>query len=435
MNQNAENRYLNLINLILSSPREREIDILNAHRELIDSDFISYLMSLGEELRTKGELQAAERLINLAGKLLKIQTTSISPYKREEYFRFLIAVLQKVSEGSQPQLIYNLLKNNQDKIDGNLINLLEYWATETLLSVGSQQQQAIANDLVNFANLISEFNLGNKIKNLELAIVAYQAALKVYNPTTFPKNWAIIKTNLANAWRDRGIYGATERANNIETAIALYELALEVITQDKYAYAWGNLQRNLGIAYLYRSVENYGKNLELSIACYKRALSVHNFDNFPQEWAASNNNLGDVFLKRLWGDQEDNIETAISYLEQALKVYTLQNFPHNWAMIQNNLGNVFQSRTKGDKSHNIERAISYYQNALSIHTLEDYPYNWAMLNNNLAGAYRYRLQGDKNQNKQQAIAFLQRALIVFTKDKFPQQWEDIQHNISNLVSG
>ena len=57
MNRNAENRYLNLIQLILSSPRKQEIDILNAHREFIDSDFISYLMSLGEELRKKGELQ------------------------------------------------------------------------------------------------------------------------------------------------------------------------------------------------------------------------------------------------------------------------------------------------------------------------------------------------------------------------------------------
>ncbi|GAB4524273.1 MAG: hypothetical protein Tsb0014_02630 [Pleurocapsa sp.] len=434
MNRNAENRYLNLIQLILSSPRKQEIDILNAHREFIDSDFISYLMSSGEELRKKGELQPAERLIDLADKLLKIQTSNVSTYKREEYFRFLLAVLQKVSEGIQPQLIYNFLRKNQDKIDSNLINLLEYWATETLLSVGAQQQQAIANDLVNFANLISEFNSGNKIKNLELAIVAYQAALKIYEPTTFPKNWAIINTNLANAWRDRGISGATERDKSIETAIGLYELALEVITQEKYAYAWGNLQRNLGIAYLYRQTENYGENLEVAIACYKKALSVHNFDDFPQEWAASNNNLGDVFLKRLWGDKENNIEMAISYLEAALRVYTLQNFPHNWAMIQNNLGNAFQSRIKGDKSDNIERAIFYYQNALSIHTLEDYPYNWAMLNNNLAGAYRYRLQGDKNKNKQQAIAFLKRSLIVFTQDKFPQQWADIQQNISNLVN-
>jgi hypothetical protein len=55
--------------------------------------------------------------------------------------------------------------------------------------------------------------------NLEIAIIGYQAALTIYLPTVNLQNWATIKVNLANTYRDR-ILG--NRQTNLELAIANY---------------------------------------------------------------------------------------------------------------------------------------------------------------------------------------------------------------------
>ena len=432
-----EPSYLKLIDVLLNNPREQEINILNANSKLVNQEFISCLMSVGERLRKSGELARAERLINLAQKLLQLEKTNTSNTQRQEYFEFLMTLLQQISNKVEPGKIYTFLRQNPGKLDRHSTSILKYWANETIVSVNSQQQRAIANDLVNFGNLIVNYPAGDKANNVELAIVAYEAALQAYKPINFPKDWAMIQSNLGNAYRDR-VSGS--RRENIERAIATYNLALEVITKEKYPYIWGNIQRNLGIAHTYRiegdkpdeMASLRSQNIERAIKCYYRALSVHTLEDYPQDWAANNNNLGDIYPNRLVGDKAENIETAIGYLEKALTIYTLSENPHRWAMLQNNLGNAFQSRVKGDKSSNIERSISHYQNALSIHTLEKFPYNWAMLNNNLGGAYRHRVKGEAEDNKRQAIAFLNKALLVYTQDKFPRQWSEIQHNIRNI---
>ncbi|MGL4881967.1 MAG: tetratricopeptide repeat protein, partial [Waterburya sp.] len=342
-----EHPYLKLIDILLSNPREQEISILNANQKLVNQEFITCLMSVGEKLRRSGDIDAAERLINLAAKLLQLEKTNTSTNRRREYFQFLMTLLQQVSNQVAPAKIYDLIRDNQDKLDQNATQILNYWANETIMSVDSQQQRAIANDLVNFGNLISAYPAGDKANNIELAIVSYQTALKVYHPTIFPQDWALIQSNLANAWRDRFV---GNRQENVEQALATYQLALEVITKAKYPYLWANVQRNLGIAYSYRIQGERSKNLERAIACYKRALSVHTLEDYPQDWAAAHNNLGDIYPNRLVGDQASNIETAINHLEQALEIYTLAENPHRWAMLQNNLGNAFQSRIEGDKS-------------------------------------------------------------------------------------
>lgn len=433
-----ESPYLKLIDTLLTNPPEQEINILNAHSELINQELISCLMSVGENLRRSGNLAAAERLLDLASKLLQLEkTNTTSSNRRKEYFAFLMHLLQQIANRLPPAEIYTLIKDNQAKIDQNTTKILKYWANKTITSVEPGKAHLLANDLINFGNLIFAYPSGDKSNNIELAIVAYQAALKFYQPTTFPKDWAMLQSNLANVFRDR-VLG--NRQQNIEQAIATYNLALEVITRTKYPYIWGNVQRNLGIAHANRQppaqiTDRAGfrtKNLEQAIACYKRALAVHTREQYPQDWAAVNNNLGDTYHSRLMGDKADNIEIAIEHLEQALEVYTLSAYPNRWAMLQNNLGNAFQSRLLGDRENNIERSISHYENALSIHTLEKFPYNWAMLNNNLGGAYRHRLRGDKTENRQQAIAFLNKALLIYNQEKFPRQWAEVQHNIRNI---
>ncbi|MEN9568166.1 MAG: hypothetical protein RLZZ69_3362 [Cyanobacteriota bacterium] len=295
-----ESSYLKLIDALLSNPQEQEINILNAHPQLVNQDFISRLMSVGEQLRQAGNLNAAERLLNLAAKLLKLEKTNTFNNRRQEYFEFLMNLLQQISNRRPLAEVYDLIRNNQHRFDHNTTKILEYWANETIASVQLNQGKAIANDLINFGNLISGYPAGDKSNNIELAIVAYQAALKVYLPTMYVTDWAIIQLNLGNVYRDR-VLGS--RQENIEQAIATYQLALEVITREKYAYIWGNIQRNLGIAYSYRLTGERAKNIEMAIACYNRALSVHSCAEYPQDWAASQNNLGDIYPNRLEGGQ------------------------------------------------------------------------------------------------------------------------------------
>ncbi|MEL7418935.1 MAG: tetratricopeptide repeat protein, partial [Cyanobacteria bacterium J06555_3] len=242
-----ESSYLKLIDSLLSNPREQETNILNAHSELVNQEFISRLMSVGKRLTRAGDIASAERLIDLAQKLLQLEKTQTSNSQRKEYFDFLMSLLQKVSNRIPPAEIYESIRQHQHLFDINTTKILQSWANQTIVTVEPNQGKAIANDLINFGNLVSAYPAGDKANNIELAIVAYQAALKVYPPTTFAKDWATIQSNLGNVYRDR-VLGSREQ--NIEQAIATYQLALEVITQEKYPYIWGNTQRNLGIASL-----------------------------------------------------------------------------------------------------------------------------------------------------------------------------------------
>ena len=346
-----EHPYLKLIDNLLSNPQEQEINILNANQLLVNQEFISCLMSVGEKLRRSGNISHAERLINLAGKLLQLEKTNSSANRRQEYFQLLMTLLQKVANQESSSEIHTFIRDNQDKIDHNITKILHYWANKTISSIDSPRKRAIACDLVNFGNLIGGFPAGDKANNLELAIVSYQAALKAYPPSIFPKNWALIQANLGNAFRDR-VRG--NRRDNIEQAIANYQLALEVITKEKYPYLWANTQRNQGIAYTYRVEGDRAKNIEQAIILYKRSLSIHTLEDYPQDWAATHNNLGDIYPNRLVGDKAANIETAINHLEKALQIYDLSANPHRWAMLQNTLGNAFQSRINGEQSSNIE---------------------------------------------------------------------------------
>ena len=55
-------------------------------------------MSVGENLRRSGDLMAAERLINLAGKLLQLERSQNPNNRRKEYFEFLMNLLQQISD-------------------------------------------------------------------------------------------------------------------------------------------------------------------------------------------------------------------------------------------------------------------------------------------------------------------------------------------------
>ncbi len=153
----------------------------------------------------------------------------------QDYFHFLGAVFTKVQSNLGPTSIYPLLQNNLDKLDENLVLVLQALARDILGKLTLEEAHHIAAVINNFSTLICQFPQGNKYWNVEIAITGHQTALQVYTETAFPQNWAMTQYNLANAYRER-IKG--DKAENLELAIASYKAALRVYTETAFPQAW-----------------------------------------------------------------------------------------------------------------------------------------------------------------------------------------------------
>ncbi|NEP83772.1 MAG: tetratricopeptide repeat protein, partial [Okeania sp. SIO3B3] len=176
----------------------------------------------------------------------------IAPEKEilEEYLRFLMEVLQaEVDSNGDPGVVYRLLGENQDKLDLTFAEILKRWFESEVDPDNSERNQFLAATLNNFAIDISDFPLGSRANNLEIAIASYQAALDIYTRQAFPQDWAMTQNNLGIVYRNR-IRG--ERAENLEMAIASYQAALDIYTRQAFPQDWAMTQNNLGNVYLYR---------------------------------------------------------------------------------------------------------------------------------------------------------------------------------------
>ncbi|MEZ2278374.1 MAG: CHAT domain-containing protein [Microcoleus sp.] len=415
--------YLELIQALLECPNGEEDDILNAHRELVDADFVQVVEAVAADMAKKGESNAGW-LQNLAAKLANHVRSTATP---EEYLSFLGEVLIATGKSTgNPQVVYPILQQNFDKLDLNFAQILQAWATSKFTEVTSEEAQSIAGVIVNFGNLIQQFPLGRRAWNLEISIACYREALKVRTSENYPEKWATSQICFGNAYSNR-IEGV--RAANIEEAIACYREALIVYTRENYPEYWAMTQNNLGNAYSNRIEGLRAANIEEAIACYREALIVYTPENYPEQWATTQNNLGEAYRNRIEGVRATNIELAIACYREALIVRTRENYPEDWAMTQNNLGNAYSNRIEGLRAANIEEAIACFREALVVYTRENYPEYWAGTQNNLGAAYSNRIEGLRGANMEEAIACYREALIVYTRENYPEDWAMTQNNL------
>ncbi|MEH2088832.1 MAG: hypothetical protein V7K61_19190, partial [Nostoc sp.] len=339
MNEQRLQAYNQLIQTLLDCPSGEEPEILAANTELLDADFVQVVVAAAEHFAQQGEENTAEWLRNLATSLTTQETTPITQEDIETYGQFLQKILQATADSNgDAQVIYPLLATNTDKLNDIFAELLRRWSTNTLAEAEPDRAESIAYVMVILSNLISDFPLGSKANNMEIAIAGYEIALTVYTRSAFPVDWAMTQNNLGNAYGER-IKG--ERAENIELTIAAYNQALSVYTRSAFPEQWATLQINLGVAYRNRILGERAENIELAIAAYSAALEVTTHNAFPENWATLQNNLGNAYGERIKGERADNIELAIAAYNQALEVYTRSAFSENWATTQNNLGNAY----------------------------------------------------------------------------------------------
>ncbi|OCR01641.1 hypothetical protein BCD67_19345, partial [Oscillatoriales cyanobacterium USR001] len=223
MDETRAQAYLNLIQQLLSCPNGEEPQILQDNLELVDAEFLQVCEIIADRMAGEGQENAADFLRNLAtqlGQFLGIEDGDNSESENpREYLEFLQELLQAEQESnSDVKVIYPILRQRQHLLNYHFSEILQLVA-ENLIDEHPEAIESIVGIIENLSIDISNFPLGNRANNIEIAIAGYQIVLS--HRETGSEKWAQTQNNLAVAYSDK-ITG--NRAENIDRAIACYQL-------------------------------------------------------------------------------------------------------------------------------------------------------------------------------------------------------------------
>ena len=306
MNEQRTQAYLNLINQLLSCNNGDEPRIVQENRELLDEGLIEVMIAVAQQLGNAGRENEAQWLLNMAQQLTGILKQmqngdfNLSENDHENYFQFIVHILQLVEQNPTPENLYPYLNQNLSKLNETFHQIFTD-CINNILQNGAKSQvllQRFGIIIMSFGELFSNFSLGITHINKEIVITCYQTALRIFSKDTIPEMWAVV-------------------------------------------------QDRLGIAYLERIQGNKSENLRIAINSFKNALQIFTFDQFREEWIRNKYNLAIAY------DDANNQEMAITVCNELLKEIKFEQNPHKWADTQNILGNAYRKRTKGDKNSNL----------------------------------------------------------------------------------
>ncbi|NJN13965.1 MAG: hypothetical protein HC815_41285, partial [Richelia sp. RM1_1_1] len=193
------------------------------------------------------KLQRRKRQVDIAGVNLSIPDEV--PLVEVE-LAFLQRLLQVIYENNgDKQAVYSFLQENVEKLNEDLAEILQLWATNILKEAQPDEAQSLATVISNFSMLLTQFPLGSRARNIEIAITGYEIVLSICTREVFPKNWAGIQALLGNAYRDR-ILG--NKAENLEQAITYFKAALQILNRNDFPQDWARTQIFLGEVYIRR---------------------------------------------------------------------------------------------------------------------------------------------------------------------------------------
>ncbi|MGB6300681.1 MAG: hypothetical protein WBF90_31520 [Rivularia sp. (in: cyanobacteria)] len=476
MNEECREAYGNLIDALLDCDSDEEVSqILDANRDLIDAGLQQIMLEVAEDLRTQGDLDKSNFLMNIVEKLMGVRGNIY-----DSQLNFLKEVLQATQESnSNPQVVYRLLKENLNLLDDNFAQVLRDW-TDQFPNLETELVQNIAAVVGDFSSLIAQFSSSNKATNLEIAIAGYEAILNVFTSQAFPEKWATTQMNLGRAYFYR-IQG--DGAENVEQAILCYQNALKVYNQEQFPQEWVDIQNNLATVYNQRIREDRLKNLKSAIDCYKKAkvayttapqreVTQKKLENTCYElWGEVAKHLGwsfltisdaffppdsdkqVTFLKNVLQATHDSLMTPDNrqQVDHLLKA-NLRQLDYKLAEVLLSLAlcslcqvaaedessfaldialfsDIMREFPQGDRASNLEIALVGYMIAGIVLTQEVSAKEWAQIQNNLGVVYFERIQGEKAENLENAIHCFQLALEVRTRDTLAQEWAETQINL------
>ncbi|MEM9803770.1 MAG: CHAT domain-containing protein [Cyanobacteria bacterium P01_D01_bin.56] len=434
--QRIQASYLELINQLLACPNGLEFIILEAHQELLSPRLVQMMKAMAGQMQAQGKQTNAWRLKNLAAQAnvmgLSNAIANQSDKTSQANAQFFSEVLRCIATYQTVQgSIYQFFAANIAKFNADLLEAIPTITTKLLANAEKEWQVYVAALIGEFGNLITQFPLGQRAINMELAIEAYKQVLQVMTREAMPDKWAQTMRALATAYQNR-IRG--DRAQNIEDAITIYQQVLQVRTREAVPEDWAQSIARLALAYQNRIRGNRAQNIEQAIDAYKQALQVITRETMPDAWATSMSNLAILYHARIHGDHAQNIEDAITIYQQVLQVRTREAMPEEWAQSIARLALAYQNRIRGNRAQNIEQAIDAYKQALQVITRETMPDAWATSMSNLARAYRSRSQGDQAQNIEDAIETYQQVLQVRVRETRPHDWAQTMNSLAIVYS-
>ena len=153
-----------------------------------------------------------------------------------------------------------------------------------------------------------EMNLGLVLQTLASvnraritdAIAAYQRALLTFDKARFPREFAILQSNLATAFLSMPF--TDERGKMREAlAVAAFEEGLSVVNLIDHPAEYAMLQNNLGNALQYASSSHAVENNLRALEAYDEALKVRSREAMPLEYANTISNRANC----LWNLPDD----------------------------------------------------------------------------------------------------------------------------------
>ena len=162
----------------------------------------------------------------------------------QEYAEFILELLLAEASYSGIQVIYPILKQRQHLLNARFAETLKQVA-QNLIAEHPEAIESIVAIIGNLSIDISDFSLGSRANNIEIAITGYQILLNNLEPGS--EMFALAQNNLAATYSKR-INGS--RAENLERASEFYDAALTVYTFEDFPFNNVSTLNNLGWAYL-----------------------------------------------------------------------------------------------------------------------------------------------------------------------------------------
>jgi hypothetical protein len=220
MEETRAQAYLQLIHTLLSCANGDEPQILEDNSELLDRGFLETCEEVAAKLAAQGGENGANFLRNLASKLaefidVKDDGDSNNPEgeKSQEYASFFLELLQAEQDSnSNIVVIYPMLAEREHLLNTRFAETVQQVAQKLITDENPETISSVVALIENLSNHIVEFPLGNKLNNIEIAIIGYQIVLNNREPGS-PK-FAQTENNLAIAYNDRI---KASRAANLET--------------------------------------------------------------------------------------------------------------------------------------------------------------------------------------------------------------------------
>ncbi|MEG4030028.1 MULTISPECIES: CHAT domain-containing tetratricopeptide repeat protein [unclassified Microcoleus] len=457
MYENRRAAYLQLIQKLLKSSKGEELQILNAHSDLLDPGLLQIIILIAQQFDDSDNQNLANFLTNLAlrlGELLgsnqqrrkvrKVTAAILFLWGKEQFYmrQFLIAF----QCWQQSLVIYQATHDRQWEANslGNLGIAYDFLGESELGIACQEKQLAIyreikdrqgeANSLINLG--ISYCSLGE----YDLAIRSHKESLVICGQIKDRRGEAVSLGSLGVAYKSMGKY---------KRAITYHEMSLAIKLEIKDREGEGNSLGKLGDAYFYLG------EYERAITYYEKSLAICGEIRDRRGEANSLGRLGDAYnclgdyqrslayhekslaicgeIKDRQGKANSLASLGISY--RSLGEYKLAIACHEKSLaicleIKDRQGEATSLGSLGNAYlflGDCKRAIAYYVKSLAICLEIKYRIGEVASLNNLGNAYR------ELQETELAIQKYQGCLEIATPETMPPESFTAGHNLGNIA--